>query len=108
VNHEAVVAQIRKDLAAERDASIRTAVEQERAHWESRLEQELKQARLRSEAERQVSLGLQGSHMSTQVHIVNHLIDMQYKIIMITPVRFDYGRFSSLVTAVCFSGKQIV
>ena len=49
------MAQIREDLAAEREASVRTAVEQERARWEARLEQELKQARLRSEAERQVS-----------------------------------------------------
>lgn len=53
------MAQIRKDLAADRDASIRTAVEQERARWEARLDQEQKQVRLRSEAERQVSLGLQ-------------------------------------------------
>lgn len=68
------MAQIRKDLAAERDSSLRTAVEQERARWEARLERELKQARLRSEAERQVSLGLQGCHISTQVHILNHLI----------------------------------
>lgn len=35
---------------------MRKAVEQERARWEARLEQELKQARVRSEAERQVSL----------------------------------------------------
>ncbi|PNF24637.1 hypothetical protein B7P43_G00746 [Cryptotermes secundus] len=54
VNHEAIVAQIRKDLAAEREAAVRRAVEKERACWEARLEQELKQARLRSEAERQV------------------------------------------------------
>lgn len=73
MNHEAIVTQIRKDLAAEREEAMRTAVEKERAHWEARLEQELKQARLRSEAERQVSSGLQGRHIST------HLIDMQYK-----------------------------
>ncbi|XP_021922149.1 RB1-inducible coiled-coil protein 1 isoform X2 [Zootermopsis nevadensis] len=54
VNHEAIVAQIREDLATEREASVRKAVEQERARWEARLEQELKQARVRSEAERQV------------------------------------------------------
>jgi len=53
------VAQILEDLAAEREASVRTAVEQERARWEARLERELKQARLRSEAERQVSFGFQ-------------------------------------------------
>jgi hypothetical protein len=53
------VAQIREDLAAEQETSVRTAVEQERARWEARLEQELKQARLRSEAERQVSFGPQ-------------------------------------------------
>lgn len=53
------MAQIREDLAAEREASVRTAVDQERAHWEARLERELKQARLRSEAERQVSFGFQ-------------------------------------------------
>lgn len=76
MNHEAIVAQIRKDLAAEREAAMRRAVEKERACWEARLEQELKQARLRSEAERQVSLGLQGRHILTQVHIVKHLIDI--------------------------------
>jgi hypothetical protein len=76
-NHEAIVAQIRKDLAAEREAAMRTAMEKERACWEAKLEQELKQARLRSEAERQVSLGLQGTHISTQMHIVKYLIDMK-------------------------------
>jgi phage baseplate assembly protein W len=65
------VAQIREDLAAEREASVRTAVEQERARWEARLEQELKQARMRSEAERQVSFGFQGRQKSKQACIVN-------------------------------------
>ncbi|XP_069698604.1 RB1-inducible coiled-coil protein 1 isoform X3 [Periplaneta americana] len=54
VNHEAIVAQIREDLAAEREKSVREALEQERLRWEARLEQELRQARLRSEAEKQV------------------------------------------------------
>lgn len=76
------MAQIRKDLAAEREAAIQTAVEKERARWEARLEQELKQARLRSEAERQVSSRLQRRHISTQVHTVKHLIDMEYKTIL--------------------------
>jgi hypothetical protein len=62
VNHEAIVAQIREDLAVEREASMRRAVEQERICWEARLEQELKQARLRSEAERQVSLRTMDTH----------------------------------------------
>ena len=65
------MAQIREDLAAERQASVRTAVEQERARWEARLEQELKQARLLSEAERQVSFGPQGRQKSTQACTVN-------------------------------------
>ena len=60
------MAQIREDLAAEN-----TAVKQERAHWEARLEQELKQARLRSEAERQVSFGPQGRQKLAQVSTVN-------------------------------------
>lgn len=60
--------QIREDLAVEREASVRAAVEQERARWEARLEQELKQAHLRSEAERQVSLWFEGRHKSTQTH----------------------------------------
>lgn len=65
------MAQIREDLAAEREASVRTAVEQERARWEARLERELKQARLRSEAERQVSFGFQGRQKSEQACTVN-------------------------------------
>ena len=50
---------------------MRTAVEQERARWEARLEQELKQARLRSEAERQVSFGFQGRQKLEQACTVN-------------------------------------
>lgn len=57
------MAQIREDLAAERELSVRRAVEQERARWEARLEQELKQTRLRSEAERQVSLAALDTHI---------------------------------------------
>ncbi|PSN56671.1 hypothetical protein C0J52_00056 [Blattella germanica] len=45
-NHEAIISQMREDLE--------TAVSQERSRWEARMEAELKQARLRSEAERQV------------------------------------------------------
>ena len=65
------MAQIREDLAAEREASVRTAVEQERARWEARLERELKQARLRSEAERQVGSGFQGRQKLEQACTVN-------------------------------------
>ena len=54
VNHEAIISQLHENLTAERETSVRTAVEQERTRWEARLEQELKQARLRSEAEKQV------------------------------------------------------
>jgi hypothetical protein len=79
VNHEAIVAQIREDLAAEREASMRRVVEQERARWEARLEQELKQARLRSEAERQVSLAALDTHKSVKADTVKYLMDMQYK-----------------------------
>ncbi|XP_067001490.2 RB1-inducible coiled-coil protein 1 isoform X2 [Anabrus simplex] len=54
VNHEAILLQMREDMNAQHETAMKEALEKERQLWEARLEQELKQARSRSEAERQV------------------------------------------------------
>ncbi|KAK7873593.1 hypothetical protein R5R35_009290 [Gryllus longicercus] len=54
MNHEAIVQQVRDDMEDQREAAVKAAVDQERAVFEARLEHELRLARTRSEAERQV------------------------------------------------------
>lgn len=55
VNHNAVVEQLKRDFAADKDKAVNEAVDKERKIWESRLEQEIEQMKIRSEAEKQVS-----------------------------------------------------
>lgn len=55
VRHNAIIEQLKQDLAAEKDKAVNEAVDKERLIWESRLEQEIESMKIRSEAEKQVS-----------------------------------------------------
>lgn len=54
VNHNAVIAQLKQDLAAEKEKAVNEAIEQEKNKWETKLEQDIEQIKIRNEAEKQV------------------------------------------------------
>ncbi|XP_015510734.2 RB1-inducible coiled-coil protein 1 isoform X3 [Neodiprion lecontei] len=54
VNHEAIVAKLREDMKTERTTAIRGAIEKERSECAAKLDHELRLARQRNDAERQV------------------------------------------------------
>lgn len=54
VNHEAIVAQMREDMRKEQSLAIRAAIEKERSECAAKLDHELRLARQRNDAERQV------------------------------------------------------
>lgn len=55
VNHNAIITQLKEDFATEKEMAVKEAVDQERLKWETRLEQELQQMKIRNEAEQQVN-----------------------------------------------------
>ncbi|XP_046746748.1 RB1-inducible coiled-coil protein 1 isoform X2 [Diprion similis] len=54
VNHETILAKLREDMRAERTVAIRAAIDKERSDCAAKLDHELRLARQRNDAERQV------------------------------------------------------